>query len=61
MRSLFICIFVAEIMNIMAKNKIKDELKLEAFPEEIPEEGLSPPVGFLKKAEEVAGFVELEE
>ncbi len=24
----------------MAKNKIKDELKLEAFPEEIPEEGL---------------------
>ena len=27
-------------MNIMAKNKIKDELKLEAFPEEIPEEGL---------------------
>ena len=48
-------------MNIMAKNKIKDELKLEAFPEEIPEEGLSPPVGFLKKAEEVAGFVELEE
>lgn len=60
MRSLFICIFVAEIMNIMAKNKIKDELKLEAFPEEIPEEGLSP-LGFLKKAEEVAGFVELEE